>query len=349
MCLYAHPEFYNSAQEKFDIHHYQRNADEFCSLCLACKRHTDVQRTITDFRANSWHRMHGQLSNEEYMLKKSLDAVPAPMLHGVFLCRFAHDVAHSQLLGTSKVLNGACLTYLTEAGEFGAMANGPYEANLQPLLRAASVDFKMWLRESHLAATQPRFTASRLHRKNRAMFPCLASKAVNGKRVSFWLAYRACERSLRCDATFLDTLVAVTMWSYCEMLRLFDQCPLLLSRDQAAMLHDRGMLHLLSYARLRALSARTRGKTLNRASWIILPKHHFLQHALDEALTSLINPGKYNLLAAESWVGQISRMSGSLVFLCNLCSPSWLYICKYMPCRRPTPKLRHLYKYVRYI
>ena len=246
------------------------------------------------------------------------------MLHGVFLCRFAHDVAHSQLLGTSKVLNGACLTYLAEAGQFCAMANGPYEASLQPVLRAAYVDFKMWLRDSGLACTQPRFTASRLHRKNRSMFPCLASKAVNGKRVSFWLAYRACERSLRCDATFLDGLVAVTMWSYCEMLRLFDQCPLRMTADQAAMLHDRGMLHLLSYARLRALSAGTRGKTLNRASWIILPKHHFLQHALDEALTSLINPGKYNLLAAESWVGQISRMSGSLgLYIWKLWLPSW--------------------------
>ena len=81
------------------------------------KKNVDVRKTITDFRANSWHRMHGRLSNEEYMLKKSLESVPAPMLHGVFLCRFAHDVAHSQLLGTSKVLNGACLTYLAEAGQ----------------------------------------------------------------------------------------------------------------------------------------------------------------------------------------------------------------------------------------
>ena len=33
------------------------------------------------------------------------------------------------------------------------------------------------------------------------------------------------------------------------------------------------------------LSAMARGKVCNRTSWSVLPKHHHLQHALDEVLS----------------------------------------------------------------
>ena len=287
-----------------------RNSDEFCSLCSACKKHDDVRHTYTDFREGSLHKQ-GRLSNDEYMASKSLEDLPIPMVDGgVHLCRFLHDTTHSQLLGTSKVLNGSVLTYLIEAGEFGTFpTRGFYEHGFQSLCRPAFLNFKSWLRSHGLAATQPRFTSARLNRKHRGQFPCLASKAINGKRVSYWLADVCAQRLQRGNATELDELISTCMWSYCAMLREFDVSGMVLTTEQASLLHKYGSLHLLIYAYLRKLSSQTVRKQFLRSSFCILPKHHFLQHALDESLETLINPGVYNLLAAESWVGTIGKIS----------------------------------------
>ena len=298
-------------QEKYDLHHYQRNADEFCSLCSACKKHEDVRYTFTDFRETSLHKCGGRVSTLDYMATKAIEDLPIPMVHGgVALVRFLHDVTHSQLLGTSKVLNGSILTYLVEAGHFAPFPRtGIYELSMTTLLRLAFINFKRWLRVNQLQATQARFTCSRLNRKHRGMFPALASKAINGKRITFWLCDLAVARAARSNATRLDEDVAVCVWSYCKMLKMFDLCGMVLSDAEAAELHHLGTLHLLAYARLRSLSSQTAGKSLLRSSFCILPKHHYLQHALDEALESRVNPGVYNLLAAEHWVGIIGRIA----------------------------------------
>ena len=264
-----------------------------------------------DFRANSLHRTIGRISNAEFMESKPLDELPLPSLFGVDISRFLHDTAHSQLLGTSKVPNGSVLTYLVEASEFCRFPGGLYESAFGVALRAAYASFKQWLKDEHLQATQPRFTPSRLNRKHRGMFPCLASKAINGKRISFWLAGLCVARVERLGgaSTELDKLVATTMWSYCAMLRHFDTCGIVLTPAEAQLMHRDGMLHLLSYSHLRKRSSVATGRALNRTSWSVLPKHHHLQHSLDDALTTLINPGSYHLLAAESFVGTIGRMS----------------------------------------
>ena len=302
-------------KEKYKIHFYQRVSDEFCSLCSACKRHADVRETMFDFRANSIHRTTGRLTNEQYMDSKAVEDLPQPLLHGVHISRFLHDTAHSQLLGTSKVLNASVLTYLCETDEFGPMGRGSYEPRLNRVLRSAFHDFKTWLRQNHLTATQPRFTASRLGRKARVQFPCLASKAVNGKRVSFWLA-SVCTARLQAlgeESTVLDRLVATCIWTYCATLAKFDAHGMVLQPSEAESLHRVGMLHLLTYSFLRKLSVSTVGKRCNRSSWLILPKHHHLQHALDDALFSKVNPGSYHLLAAESFVGVCGRISRILI------------------------------------
>ena len=136
---------------KFKLHHYQRLADEFCSMCSACKKHDDVRRTFTDFRESSLHKQ-GRKSNTAYMASKPLEDLPVPMVNaGVHLCRFLHDTTHSQLLGTSKVLNGSVLTYLIEVGEFGQFpARGFYEHAFQGLCRPAYLNFKAWLKRHNL-------------------------------------------------------------------------------------------------------------------------------------------------------------------------------------------------------
>ena len=131
--------------------------------------------------------------------------------------------------------------------------------------------------------------------------------------VTFWLAYRCVEYAERDGSTPLDRLVAVCVWSYADLLRQFDECPLILSEAQARNMRNTGQRHLETWANLRSLSALLRaGKIPNRNLWMILPKMHHLKHALDDAYTTRINPHMQNLLAAESWIGIIGRMARTL-------------------------------------
>ena len=180
--------------EKYGLHPYNRN--ECCSRCDAVKNHEDVCKTIACFTeaATFVEKTHEQWCDEH-----ALEDWPLPMTAGVRLERFMHDVAHSQLLGTGKIHNGSCLIYLAESGEFNAAncfpEHGEYTANLQVQLRAAYNDFKRWAKAAKLQVNQPRFTYARCNRKNRSSHACLASKAVSGKVISFWLAARCTERA----------------------------------------------------------------------------------------------------------------------------------------------------------
>ena len=140
---------------------------------------------------------------------------------------------------------------------------------------------------------------------------------MHGKQISFFLACRALEFAGRDDATPLDSVVAVCIHSYVDMLRQFDENPLVMSAVQSERLYETGQRHLETWATLRSLSARIRkGRVPNRSLWMVLPKLHHLKHCLEDARLSHINPNMQNLLAAESWVGAIGRIGRNLVCIC---------------------------------
>ena len=250
--------------------------------------HADKTKTIACFTdAASFNT----ISHEDFIERTCLDEWPKPMIAGVRLERFLHDVCHSQLLGTGKVHNGSLLVYLCESGAFGVFnARGNYADNLQVQLKTAYKDFKAWCKQEKLVVNQPRFTVSRCHRRNRVCHPCLASKAISGKVVSFWLAARCCERANQNVTSSLDQLVATCAWAYTAMLKGMDEAGLVLTQLEADSIFDHGMLYLQSHARLRAMSASiTKGKIPLRSCFTLLPKHHYLWHALHDQRETLVN------------------------------------------------------------
>ena len=270
---------------------YPYNSNACCSRCDAVKSHADPTKTIACFTDAA---SFTAISHEDFIITTCLDEWPKPMIAGVRLERFLHDVCHSQLLGTGKVHNGSLLIYLCESGEFSATGafplQGDYAVNLQMQLKSAYVDFKAWCKAERLVVNQPRFTASRCNRKNRVCHPCLASKAISGKVVSFWLAARCCERANRTACSSLDQLVATCAWAYAAMLNGMDEADLVLSEHEAQSIFDSGMLYLQSHARLRALSASIpKGKVPLRSCFTLLPKHHYLWHSLHDLRETMVN------------------------------------------------------------
>ena len=179
---------------------------------------------------------------------------------------------------------------------------------LQGRLNAAFKRFNEWKRENHIPTTQARFTCARLNRKGRGDYPALQSKAVAGKRLSFWLAEEALAHSLKPSATELDKLVSLCASSYVDLLRMLSEFPFLLSEDQAGRLFTAGHRHLLCYTSLRNKSAMTRSNC-NRSMWPLLPKHHYMLHMILVTRSSRVNPRNYTLLCAEGFVGHIGRMA----------------------------------------
>lgn len=181
---------------------------------------------------------------------------------------------------------------------------------LQRKLRTAFVRFVDWKRENNIQATQGRFTCARVNRRMRSTFACMNTKAVTGKRISYWLASEATSWAQRRGASEVDRLVATTAWAYRDFLQLLDECPFVLSSRQAEAIYAAGHLHLLSYASLRRISAGVQGAHApNRSLWCLLPKHHFLLHELRNMRATRINCRHYTLLTGESFIGNVSRMA----------------------------------------
>ena len=202
------------------------------------------------------------------------------------------------------------LTYLIETGAFGAWRNGLYRLVLEEFLHVAYAEFNAWKKNKKINVTQPRFTPSRLGRLTRNTYPSLNSKAAASKTISFWLCDKAMTWGNRPNGSQLDKEVAHCLWTYCEVLRMMDECDILLCPNEGQEMFDRGMTHLQLYSDLNSKSAATRGAhDPNRACWRLLTKHHHFQHMLSDTKTTLINPRFYTLLCGESFIGVMGRIS----------------------------------------
>ena len=211
-------------------------------------------------------------------------------------------------------VRGSLLTYLCEGGAFGAWqagrGRGRYPDVLQERLRVAFRRFGEWKKQKGLVSTQARFTCARLNRKLRSDFPCLSSKGIASKRLSFWLADVAVEWANREEATELDKLVASCAYSYVSFLQMIDEYPLVLTRRQAQNIFKAGPTHLQTYSRLRSLSSEVVGAHANnRCLWQLAPKHHYMMHELDTVKRTRINCRHFTLLTGEGFMGVISRMA----------------------------------------
>lgn len=91
------------------------------------------------------------------------------------------------------------------------------------------------------------------------------------------------------------------------------ELPLLLTEEQATNFYQTAMKHLEVYSHLNKLSAaqaQVRGHgVLNRALWIILPKHHHFMHMAEDVRQCRINANWYTLLTAESYIGHMGRLA----------------------------------------
>ena len=127
--------------------------------------------------------------------------------------------------------------------------------------------------------------------------------------LSFWLAICANDFANQPSADATDKAVSTCIWAYVEMLRMLDEYPLLLTEAQGKAIYDTGMRHLRLYAYLHRDSSQRTGNDVMRNCWLLQPKHHFLYHMCRDCKTQLLNPAYYSLLAAESWIGYIGRVS----------------------------------------
>lgn len=296
--------------DHFGANNFRRNT--FCSRCPCVKSHPNIGLTLGNFSEDAEH-MKTRFLHEDF-----LEATPEEersclfKVPGARFDRFMHDACHSQLLGTGKVANGSCLTYLCERGAFGDWpSRGIYEAQLTPLLRKAYASFRAWQKDNKLSCAQPRFTVSRLHRLTRQSWPSLSSKAHASKLLTFWLTAVVGALCKRSDATELDRQVHVCMFAYARALQIMDMNGLVLPHDAAEEYYQRVMLHLRAYADLHLQSSTRVRKQLNRCCWQLITKHHHFIHIAEEARVTQLNPRIYTLLSGESFVGAIGRMARS--------------------------------------
>lgn len=177
------------------------------------------------------------------------------------------------------------------------------------ILRSAHKDWLQWKKHRGHGQVQPRFTAARLGRSHRALFPQLSSKAAASKAITFWAAEKALDHARREGASRHDQLVATCIHAYARVLRMLDENPLVMTQHDACALYEASMKHLRTYAALRKHSRTLRGRQPGRNCWYVIPKHHYMVHMAAKAKQDLVNPAYYTLLCAEDWVGRLGRIA----------------------------------------
>ena len=198
---------------------------------------------------------------------------------------------------------------MAESGHFGPWSlAGKYHEVLEPLLRRAFKSFCDFKKAHKLTASQPRFTPARCNRTLRASWACLSSKAIASKVITFWLTAELEAFAGRANASELDKQVALCFWTYAKFLQIMDNNPLILDDAVAEDFFQTGMHHLRLYGALRRRSSQTFGPTaLLRHMFLLLPKHHHLEHLLFDVRQAKVNPRFFTLLCAESWIGLVGR------------------------------------------
>ena len=230
---------------------------------------------------------------------------------GIGIERVLHDCLHSQLLGTGKSLNGSAIIYLAEAGFWKPFPSGTYEVALTEVLREAHKHLLQWKKHHHLQMSQPRFTAARLSRKHRKMYPSLACKGVASKVISFWIAECTMVHASTPGASHLDKLVSACTHSYASALKVMSTANVIMTPAEAEQYYQNCMLHLQTFAMLHKMGRSAVRKEPNRALWQLLTKHHHYYHHAKTTRRERINPSMSQLLSAEDWVGKIGRIARS--------------------------------------
>jgi hypothetical protein len=274
---------------------------------------------VTNFQKNAAHKQT-VVTHEDYVREVPPNRWTAWLsLDNGRTDRCAHDITHGQHLGTGQRLAGNMLAYLCTESFFGPWPGaGLFKDKMSHCLRDAYQVFRTWRKANKVKCAQPRFTASRIGRTTGASQPDLTAKACNCKAICMWLAEVAQQHFDKLTslasaetpptASKLRTakVVAACSHYYVEFLKLMDENGHILPVDAAELISDYGYLHLQCYAWLSKQAIREKTFT-----WGVIPKHHYLTHALDDVVQHRINPRFNQLLCAEDFVGRISRIASA--------------------------------------
>ena len=276
------------------------NRQEICYRCGATK---DGANTFTNCHRQAPRRLTKR-THQEYLATFEDAAVVPPLAQsaGFELQEgTVMDWVHNNCLGVEQHASANVLMELCAAGTFGVL-RGRRHPKLTIQLKVAWREFKVFCKGRGLSNSQQVFTPASLNVSGGDNhWPELKCKAHNGMMVMRWLAHRletlnqtdrirhmsgVCSALSTCDSMFSEG----DMW-------LSDADILQVSRAKKNL--------FASWNWLAADAMRQR-----QARWKYIPKHHMLEHQLEDVEASGRNPASHWAFAEESMMGEARRAAG---------------------------------------
>ena len=212
------------------------------------------------------------------------------------------DIVHDALLGVRLTRCGSAMRDMADMQWWAPEVPGPWVVKLNHQLHHAYAAFKKWCLKHQMEHSGTPCKASTLSMSSLTSWPELKIKANNCATVTLWLASELQARL--CDSPIMRALF--TMWGFAARYCIWSGAEQQLSDHEVQSLKTARSAALEGYHWLSLNASQT-----NRYAYLLRPKFHKLDDCVRKAIKTRRNPAWFWSFADESWVGAISKLSGS--------------------------------------
>ena len=283
-----------------EIYHlpWHPTTDFICKFCHACKSPgpNNYANAKEDAPWTQQRRSTGEIS------EACMDC-PLASVYGWHPETIVDDIVHDDLLGVRLTLIGSALRDLSDMHWWAPEIAGPWKVKLNHQLHHAYVSFRNFCKCNQFDHSVQPFKCNSISMSTLTSWPEYKGKAKNAATISLWLAEELQSRPLTCPLT---QVLSSTLWGFAAMYVIWSESPQELSmsaRRSLAIARSAGLegYHWLSL----------KASENNRYAYLLRPKFHKLDECVRRAISSGRNAAWFWSFSDESWVGSISKLSGS--------------------------------------
>ena len=288
-------------REEFGFTQHYANHDNMCHEC--CAKMSGPLSYANALPNAPWTEAPRELADVFDGIMGQEKDFPLTRLEGFHVQNNFQDLVHDDLLGLRPHACGATPKNLCDEGTWGAFGSiGNWSDRLDSQLKVAFEQFCLVSKGRRFEHSQAVFSHLNLSMKRKTSESIVKAKATNCQVVSSWLL-DMCESSI--DTEF-KRMQALMMRGFNDSYLIAERTTFpnfVLDDSQAESLETARKQMLLGYHWLAKYNV-SRGWS----QYHLIPKFHYLDHALRRAVRTKVSPSIFWCFAQESKMGETARL-----------------------------------------
>ena len=205
-----------------------------------------------------------------------------------------YDLMHIGSLGTWRDLVAAVIIDMLRRGELSRTS--PERA-----LAALWIEYRAWLKSCGMAMQAGRFSLATLGAEKAKHYPTLQSMVFKGITVKSLVVFVARKLGqMAADTPYLK-MRRCCMWAAADLIHVVDHAGIVLKPEEKTRLQFASAIHIGTFAQMFVM---TEGLYLYRP----IPKWHYLEHVIEHAVRTNINPAVFSCWGDESFLARVKAL-----------------------------------------